>query len=293
MRTAATRLILICCLFTLVYACKKKDEPDPKAETCDKGLVLNDLEPSSGAKAIGLCGLDDGLITARYTRANGTDIIPGAQVGIMDRFGTNLLPRQGERLLVLSTGVARTPAQAGYNQNMTLVNSGIGNPPPGIPANNPSCPPGTNVYDDIVLELQLEAPANALGFSIDLAFYSFEFPNWLCNGYNDQFVVHMLPPPTGAQGNNILFDSNAWPMSVNSLLMDAANTTDMAGTGFGTGGEGGTTGWLRLSAPVSAGQIFTLKCFLFEVADNTLYSTVVLDNFRWLTTTTTLGTEKL
>lgn len=293
MKTILSPLVLMLCLSILIIGCKKKTDPIPTHEPCDKGIALTDQEAISGAKAIGLCDMEDGFVGAFYTRANGTALVPDMQIGIMEKFGPNMLPREGERMLVMSTGRARTAGQPGFSFGTTVANTGIGGSVAGIPVPNPACPPSTTIYDDIVFELDLKAPANALGFSIDLAFYSFEYPNWLCSQFNDQFVIKMNPEPSGAVNGNLVFDSDGAPMSANTNFMDSTLTAELVETGFGTAGDGATTGWLRLTVPVSGGQAFNLKCFLFEVGDNTLYSSVLLDNFKWLTQTTTLKTEKL
>lgn len=74
-------------------------------------------------------------------------------------------------------------------------------------------------------------PTNATGYSFSFKFYSFEFPDWVCDtkGYNDQFIALVTPPPQGAYvppgsaGGNISFDGNKHPVSVNLGFFDVCD----------------------------------------------------------------------
>jgi hypothetical protein len=270
---------------------------------CDSGLALDDADPLDAAKALGLChttmpGTGYGLIDAAYTRAVGTVIPATHQMGIQPGFGTNVTPHEGSSLLALSTGRARTPGQTDACGGPSCQETGLGTAPPGFPQDVPGCPATSTINDDVGLTLRLRAPANAAGFSFDFSFYSFEYPEWVCKYYNDQFVAVVNPAPMGSINGNVAFDAQHNPVSVNIGLFDvcqgcALGVSELAGTGFDTwkGGPAGATGWLRSSAPVAAGQEFTLRFLIWDAGDQMYDSTILLDHFRWLTTAGPVGTH--
>jgi hypothetical protein len=50
--------------------------------------------------------------------------------------------------------------------------------------------------------------------------------------------------------------------------------------GFGKA-NGGSTGWLHTSAPVTPGETIRLTFSIFDKGDHKWDSAVVIDNFRW------------
>ncbi len=279
------------------------DQPDEQIilAPCDNGIALDDTLAMNAVKAIELCkttsaGNDEwGVISARYIRANGTDAAHSAQIGIMSAFGNKVTPQRGERLLVLSTGAARTitqPSACGSNSCQTTSGTIA---PAGFPQQVSGCPtPATTIYDDIGLEINLRAPKSAKGFSIDFMYFTFEYPNFVCTSYNDQFIIRMNAAPSGAVNGNIAMEGqNNNPITVNAPFISTANDSLLDGTGFGHWGDAGCTGWLRTSAPVEGGQEFTLQFIIFDTGDGQIDATVVLDNFRWMTETPALETKKL
>jgi hypothetical protein len=221
--------------------------PGDNAKPCDTGLALTDVNASDGAKAIELCATTTatdrtyGVISATYLRADGTaDAAPGAQVGIQPGWGTNVHVQGGASLLALSSGYARSVGQAGACNGISCTTNATGTAPTGFPQDDPACPPTKAVVDDVALEVQVRVPTNATGYSFNFKFYSFEFPNYVCDpsGYNDQFIALVTPPPagayvpTGSTGGNISFDSNNNPVSVNLGFFDVCdgNTSRFAKT---------------------------------------------------------------
>ena len=85
----------------------------------------------------------------------------------------------------------------------------------------------------MALEVQVRVPTNATGYSFNFKFYSFEFPDWVCDthGYNDQFIALVSPPPqgsyvpAGSTFGNVSFDSNNHPVSVNLGFFDVCDPT--------------------------------------------------------------------
>jgi hypothetical protein len=218
--------------------------PGDSAQACDNGLALDDVMAGDGAKAIELCRtatMTDkkyGVLSANYVRADGTAFAaPGAQVGIQTAWGTNVHVQGGANMLVLSSGHARSVGQAGACNTVTTPGlsckiNATATPPTGFPQDDPLCPPTKAIFDDVALELQIRAPTNATGYSFNFKFHSFEYPNYVCasNGWNDQFVALVKPPPAGAyvpSGSpfgNISFDANMHPVSVNLGFFDTCDT---------------------------------------------------------------------
>ncbi|MBL9024422.1 MAG: choice-of-anchor L domain-containing protein [Myxococcales bacterium] len=282
-------------------------EIDNVPTPCDTGIPLNTTDPFDGARAVELCkssaGDDDwGVVSAQWVRANGgASSQPVEQFGVLPNFGTNVAPRAGESLLGLSSGRARTPGQPGFCGTQTCTSS-AGTAPPGFP--QLVCNASPNINDDIGLEVTLRAPSNATGYQFDFRFYSFEFAEWVCTSYNDQFIALANPAPMGSINGNISFDSMNNPVSVNLGFFDTCDTcsdwaafcntgcppmpnpccpagaTDLQGSGFEL--DAGATAWLQTTAPIGPLETFSLRFAIWDAGDQALDSSVIVDNFRWI-----------
>lgn len=287
--------------------------------SCDEGLALDDGDPMNAARAMGICtsAATDGygVVEARWVRANGSPASASQQVGILDAFGPNVPALQGSKLLAISSGHARIPGQPDACGTESC-SFGAGTPPPGFPQDVPNCAGDSAINDDVGLELRLKAPANATGFRYRFRFYTFEFPEYVCTTFNDQYVALVEPAPPGSINGNISFDSATNPVSVNIAFFDACASCDgwgdicsfeeftdpsvtcppvpspccpdgagaLQGTGFDSwtaSGAGGTS-WLETRAPIAGGQEFTIRFAIWDTGDTALDSTAVLDDFQWL-----------
>lgn len=305
------------------------DPPDPVGEfdcadadqdglcdkvACDANISLDDANPINGARAVGICdvtnpGTGFGLINAVYVRADGSPGSHSNQVGIMDSFGSNVVSRDGSRLLALGTGTARIPGQPDACGTASCEAVGAGTAPPFFPAPPAGCPVATDINDDVALELTLRAPTNAQGFSFDFSFYSFDYPESICTEFNDEFVALLSPPLNVAVNGNVAFDSQNHTISVNTGLFDVCvpaatplgmyscpnGTSELVATGFDIWSNGiadaGATGWLTTKVPVDGGQEFTLRFAIWDTGDQLFDSTVIIDNFQWIIDPTQLGTS--
>jgi hypothetical protein len=147
--------------------------------------------------------------------------------------------------------------------------------------------------------------------SFALKFHSFEYPEWVCTPYNDQFVALVSPAPPGSMHGNVAFDASLNPVSVNLGFFDVCNPAsqpafasncgspvdcpaapvpycgagagDLEGTGFDVWGEAGATRWLSSRAPVQGGTDITVRFAIWDTTDQALDSTVLLDGFSWIT----------
>jgi hypothetical protein len=309
---------------------------DGKAELpkpCDDALTLESVDAMAGAQAIELCnvaGANDkkwGVLSAKYVRADGSPTNPGKQVGLLEGFGPNVHVQGGKHMLVLSSGAARTPGQPGACDSQTCEFNLGGNAPPGFPQDVPNCSGEKNINDDVGLDVTLRAPTNATGYRFLFKFQSFEFPEWVCTSYNDQFIALVNPPPQGSINGNVSFDSNSNPVSVNIAFFDACDPSgksmfaqncfldfmancpsapnpycpsgpkELVGTGFddgfGLGSDAGATSWLMTEAPIKGGEQFSIRFAIWDTGDQALDSTVLVDSFEWIATggTVAIGTK--
>ncbi len=286
-----------------------------------------------------------GVLSARFTTADGKGTLDSPlQVGVLPQFGA-IQPLGGSRLLALSSGVARAPGQADYTASCDQFDGANGmmdcncdlldivcqlgcaigglppagsKPPPGYPKTSSECPnlegspvsPEVLIYNQAALEVTLRVPSNAHGFRFDSAFFTSEFPGYVCSSVNDFFVVFMSPRAKGAPDDNILFDKNGEPVGLNSGLLaacdPAAQQLDaprifaceqgpsfLEGTGYGPNDNGcaqdarrlnagASTGWLRTTTPVQPGQEIKLLFAVWDTGDAAMDSSVIVDNFTWL-----------
>jgi hypothetical protein len=222
--------------------------------------------------------------------------------GNLSGFGTNVTVQAGQRLLALSSGTARDPSDPAYEDVGGFDKGYTSGHPQGFPKESPSCPGVTtgSPHDATGLEVKIRVPTNAVGFEYDQKFYTYEWPAYVCSQYNDFFVAMLTPTPVGQTDGNIAFDSLGNPININNDLLEVCGctsgppcaaggqsftcslgVTDLAGTGFETHAA---TGWLTTRVPVQGGSEITIRFAAYDSADGIQDSTVLLDNWRWLST---------
>jgi hypothetical protein len=303
------------------------------SDACDDALPVTG-DAQAFVKALDLCksATDStwGLVSAKFTRGWNTQQPPDdGQHGILPRFGVNVKPRAGASLGVLSTGFAREfNNEAGNPAGMDGLFQGgrpmteAGAVPPGYPRPAAGCEIATDVHDVISVELEIKAPTNARGISFDFNFYSGEWPQFVCTRFNDGFAAFLRAKGFGGGVlDNISFDANKNPVSVNNGFFDRCTPNTMtgcqggppktaacpggedelAGTGFATRGMycgtkessgGGATGWLTSQAPIEPGETFKLDLVIWDTGDAKYDSSVLLDHFTWLQGPTVTKTER-
>lgn len=289
-------------------------------ETCDGALALASNDPLDAARAIGLCA---GVVSARWALPDGTDapMNPNFDLGhgLMSGFGTNVTPREGGKLLGLSSGTARQPSDPGYMTPSGFDKGYTANHPMGFPKESPACPGVTTgpPHDAIALEVTLTVPDWANGFAFDFDFYTYEWPGYVCSTYNDFFVAILSPVPMGLPDGNISFDAMGNPISVNNAFVSVcgclggppcqaggktftcpAGNAELLNTGFQEmigpfAQDHAATSWLTTSAPATPGSTITLLFGIYDSGDGVLDSTTLVDNFRWLPVPPDVGTEPI
>jgi hypothetical protein len=280
--------------------------PDDEVIGCDNPVDIGYGDPFEGARAIGLCRQQTaqswGLMNAAYVKADGTPGMADLGHGILPLFGPNVTPREGNRMLALSSGTARTPGDPGWQSpnGADMLTESL--QPPGFPVPAPACPQvvpsGNQAFDPAALELTIRVPSNANAFQFDFTFYTYEFPIYICSQFNDFFVAIVSPPPANAQSGNVSFDSQGNPVSVNNGFLEVCPAQNAGGkdfpcpqgtamlqnTGFDeilNNGPHAATGWLVTTAPVEPGSDITVRFAIWDAGDHILDSTVLIDHFTW------------
>ena len=212
--------------------------------------------------------------------------------GILDNLGPNNLPREGEQLVGLSTGIARAPDDPSFVSGLSYSKGYQIQLLPGFPLEVPGCPSAGAYYDGVALRITLQVPSGINGASFDTKFFSTEYPTYVCTVYNDQVAVIVNPAPQGAINGNVVFDSQSNPLGVNSGDFNVCDgcplgTGELQGTGFE--GHGGTS-WLQSTFPVTPNSIIEIIFMIWDSGDATADSMVLFDNWQWLTNTTNTGT---
>jgi hypothetical protein len=297
--------------------------------TCETGLTAgHDQTPGDYAHASDLC---DNPMCPRLTTSlwYGTNLANAKR--ITGHMGTppQFSPHQGTFMSFLSSGNAQdnTDLATYLTCPGTDFNSTYMNPMPLTAAQNVN-PCGTGVDESTVavhdyteLRMTIHAPINAGSFAFDFAFFSEEYPVYVCQGYNDTFLAIQTSTqfPTGSQ---IAFDATGHRINVNNAFFEDCNSctncvtgptgqvinfthtcanplSTLAGTGYEkllasssnpasqcneSKGSGGTD-WLKTTSPVQPGETFTLSWIVFDEFDGILDSSVILDHFRWHSTT--------
>ncbi len=186
---------------------------------CDDGLSSNSANPLDHARALRLCRTTAasspswGILSAGFSRTDGLPSLIGDQASIRTAFGTNILPREGSSMMVLSTGrsaaVGHTnPSHAAPEPGTNVGTSSAlpadwlaanGNVVP-VPAGCPPLAPG-NGLDPIMLTLQLKVPSNAQAFSMDAFLLTADYPEGVCGTFVDAFVALLDSTFSGAPQN--------------------------------------------------------------------------------------------
>jgi len=289
---------------------------DDEVELCDEGVELSVNEPEMAARVLGLCRFTQanpstpqkrtwGVISAAWQLADQTSGMHYASRGALADFGPHVHAQQGAALLALSTGTARRPGDPAYEAPEDSNMGTTCTTPQGWPKDSPSCPePGSTspvANDSATLALRIRVPTNARSFSFRFAFFTAEFPAWVCKQYNDFFVALLDSKAVSpkAQDGNICFDTLGNPISVNSAFLEACapqvaggrpfgcalGTEPLVGNGFAASPEEprghAATGWLQTTAAVEPGEEIELRLVIWDGGDHLRTSTVLIDAFRW------------
>jgi hypothetical protein len=285
---------------------------------CDGSLTAgHDTAPADYASAMDICD------NAKCKVVVGAAFYgPNNQYAhrITKQMGSNFSPHKGTFMAFFSSGTADddidTPSYTpgdGTNLNNTFTH------PDPLKANMNINPCGTGkdepttVNDYSELRLTLKAPINAGSFTFDFNFFSEEYPEYVCHGFNDTFLAELTSQQYKTPFQ-IAFDPNGHRINVNNSFFQDCTTivtgdnlgymhtcsgalSLLAKTGYeikygqtsftlGNGNKGsGATDWLRTTAPIQPGEQFTISFIVFDEGDGLMDTAINLDNFRWNSTT--------
>lgn len=286
------------------------DDADPDVAGCDTGLALDSESAMDAVWAVGLCdkkgdGTAKYVTSAAYVLSDGS--VPGAVVdkekfhrghGLLDHFGNASTPKEGERMLALSSGTARNKEEVGYFARN--FNKGYDSPPPSTFDGTMHACPGvvlskSSTQDAIGLEVEAVAPANVQSFEFRSAVFTFDWPARVCSQYTDVYWVNFMH--NGKDGN-VAHDAFMNQLSANFPLLsqcdcppdgpgiciappnpapgqptkqsnclgvDMLQGTDFDGnTNPETGWTNAGTGWFRTTVPVSPGVAFKIRFTVWD-----------------------------
>jgi hypothetical protein len=239
---------------------------------------------------------------------------------ITAQMGNNFSPHKGSVMAFLSSGTADDDIDTSTytpGDGTDLKNTYTHPDPLKAVDNVNPCGTGkdepTTVNDYSELRLTLKAPINASSFTFDFNFFSEEYPEYVCHGFNDTFLAE-LTSKQYTTPFQIAFDTSGHRINVNNAFFQDCTTitsSDNLGythtctgalslltkTGYelkygqtsftlGNGNKGsGATDWLKTTAPIQPGEQFTLSFIVFDEGDGLMDTAINLDNFRWSSTT--------
>jgi hypothetical protein len=288
---------------------------DDQATTCDGSLALASGQAADFASAIDLCktttaaatGINKtwGVISSKLVQADATQVPASLSYGILTKYGPSNLPQLGTTMAAFSTGTARAVGDPGWvnpNGQVGSYNQGkTSTYPTGFPKNKSGCANGTgSAFDSTGLLMSIRVPTNAKSFSYRFNFFSSEYPEYVCTAFNDGYVALLqtgyLPANAATNSNNISFDSQNSPVSVNIGFFTVTSGAKLTGTGLDglCAGQicGGATDWLQTSAPVVPGETIKIQFSIWDTADHLWDSTVLLDDWAWSANPATIVTQK-
>ncbi len=195
-------------------------------------------------------------------------------VGIGNTPLGSFFPSQGTTFAILSTGLATSADDANTSGGLSALLGGLNN---------------SQGQDLTQLALQLHVPAGMNCATVDFAYYSEEFPEFVGSQFNDAFTAEVGGTNLSIVNNqvvaplNFAFDSQGHVISVNTVIGVAANT--------GTTYDGGTS-LVRARTPVTANSNVTFVFSVQDLGDSIYDSAVFLDRFVWSNQSTcTSGTN--
>lgn len=288
------------------------DSPDiclvPNHIPCDHLEYPNEQQAAWRALGLNCPGEFQGIL--KYTGHYLSLMVHEGQLGTYNNPAT-YPPREGQKMVILSSGDAYDITQVGAVGNTALVGNDPGNLP--APMNPNKVSDSEDCYDNSALvntgdcsntlgdqflgtpgafdyaemRFSIEVPTAVNAFAYNVAFLSFEYPIFYQYMYNDMYIAWLESEDwTG----NITFDQFGAAITVNGGFLDykdspndidcplPCSAPELQGTGLE--GHAGTR-WLETTWPVKAGENITLIFAIMDIGDNIVDSAVLLDNFRW------------
>jgi hypothetical protein len=210
-------------------------------------------------------------------------------------------PTEGENFLVLSSGQVGTPNASGALPAQGSDSSGNPDgkplPAPMTAMSGSGAAPfvgcdgvgdcsdslagqwaaGGNEANDLIwFQFASQVPGGTHGFSVDFAYFSEEFPEFVGTTYNDMFVV--WSDSETYTGNLCFVDDE--PCTVTALWPTQFQNNDPELDGTGFAGDG-ATGWFQIKGSAEPLELLQLSFAVFDMGDTVLDTYVIIDNFQW------------
>ncbi|MBO4349575.1 MAG: choice-of-anchor L domain-containing protein [Proteobacteria bacterium] len=139
-----------------------------------------------------------------------------------------ITPKKGKHFVGISTGEfnnGKVSGSASFIKN-GIIPSKYLYAHGGVLQSAEGCPTvSEGINDSVNLHLVLKAPLNATGFSFEFRFYSHEYWLYLCDQFNDFFLVLLDSKASGIPADgNIAFDKVGNPVSVNNAFFTACKS---------------------------------------------------------------------
>jgi len=201
---------------------------------------------------------------------------------IASQFGTHLDPtgdptfgaREGETFLALSSGNLEPVDADGLLPAITDEDSNDNTDNSAAPA--PIAWPNT-VNDLVWFQVELDVPPGVTGFTLDIAFFSEEFPEFVGTTFNDALVIWAH---TSTTSMDVCYPTAGSACTVTGLWPSAYQPGDdeLVGTGFN---NDGSTGWRTVRGPANPDEPLQLTVALFDAGDTIYTAMALLDAFAW------------
>jgi hypothetical protein len=269
------------------------DEIDERTE-CGCALSESANAPDFLA-SIGLC---DDAITAS------TQVGDPEQFGVFTDYYSDVEPRDGNCLGVMSSGFA-------YPGDISDVDVEFGGEDFNDSVFTDPDPNVTGIADTVhnlaQVQITFAPPSNARGFAFDFMFMSAEWPEFLCQNFNDTFYALFEGDEVqGGMESNISFDAEGREITVNTGFFEEPRrwTTTLNNTPFGLPDtyanctsfpddecflpdycdndeadlayKGSGSGWLTTYAPLADGEEAVTLVFSIHDEGDAIYDSVVL-----------------
>jgi len=209
-------------------------------------------------------------------------------------------PRQGSSYGVMSSGVASDFVTFHDSRRVlaTSMYGGAGGVSQGLDA---------SIYDATVLAIDLAAPLAATCLSIDVRFFSEEYPQFVGSNYNDAFIAELDPVvslapfvPTWTVGDNPDTTDDAettWVIAPDNFAAAPMDATDATKTGVLSVNTTGTAWFrqgyaedtpmnggsiqLRATTPIDPSDPNILYLTVFDQGDGTLDTVTIIDALQF------------
>ena len=217
--------------------------------------VITIATPQDLAEAMGLNTSD--IVSASL---NGSDVRAfGVGTTRMGRY----FPSEGDTFAILSSGLAVSAAWPNDEEGLSFILDG---------------PDNSQGNDLVQLVLELRAPPNMNCATLEFAFYSEEFPEYVGSSYNDTFTAELGGTSLIISGTKVIaplnfaFDTEGNPISINTVF----GVTPNSGSTYDS-----VTPLLRAQTQVDPNTVTMIVLSVQDLGDPIFDSAVFLDNFSW------------